>query len=116
MIVTVSLAAATICFLGQCHPALVGDQTPPGIYSLKPRRVLSPGYGGEVLKFDERPDAILSIHRLWLGRPAERREDRIASPSADDRRAVTRGCINVAPAVYDRLRACCSAATLVIQP
>ena len=114
MIVEVKLAAALICFSGGCHPVLVGKDTPVGRYDLARRIVLSEGYGGDVLMFSEDARGILAIHRVWKGRPKERRERRISSARAVDRRGVTAGCINVTPEVYDALTDCCSTGTLVI--
>jgi hypothetical protein len=100
----VSLAAATICFQGKCYPALVGRDTPLGMYELHKRITDSPGYGGDVLQFFETPNYVYAIHRLWLLRPAEHRAERISSSNPADRREVTGGCINVSPAVYDQLQ------------
>jgi len=115
MTVVVSLALATICFLGQCHPALVGETTPQGEYRLSQRRVVSPGYGGDVLSFKENSTDLFAIHRLWTGAPAQRRAERLASPLAARRRGVTGGCINVSPEIYDQLVDCCSTSELVIR-
>ncbi|WP_165321271.1 murein L,D-transpeptidase [Rhizorhabdus phycosphaerae] len=115
MTVVVSLGLASICFLGQCHPALVGAATPAGHYRLRQRIVVSPGYGGDVLSFEEGDSTIFAIHRIWLGSPREQRPERLASPQAARRRDVTDGCINVAADVYDKLVDCCADAQLVIE-
>lgn len=44
--------------------------------------------------------AALSLHRVVKGKPAERRAQRLASPTADDNR-ISYGCINVPAAFYD---------------
>ena len=63
------------------------------------------GYGpsidaGRVLWVDY--DSAVSIHPTATGVPAERRVERLASPSPDDNR-VTHGCINVAPEFYEQV-------------
>jgi len=113
--VFVSLGLASICFLGQCHPALVGAATPPGNYQLRQRIVMSPGYGGDVLSFQEGDSTILAIHRIWLESPREHRPEKLASTQAARRRGVTDGCINVAANVYDMLVDCCADAQLVVE-
>ena len=115
MSVVVSLSLATICFLGQCYPALVGSTTPPGHYQLAQRFVVSPGYGGDVLVFKEEPTDLLAIHRLWLGAPRQQRPQRLASKEAAQRRGITGGCINIAPEIYAKLVDCCSRSELLVQ-
>lgn len=100
----VSLTAATICFAGQCHHALVGKDTPTGHFPLVKRAVQAQGYGGDVMQFKETDKYIYAVHRVWLGNPAQRRLERLRGPVAG-RRNVTGGCINVAPEVYDALGA-----------
>jgi len=56
--------------------------------------------GGRVLWVDY--DSAVSIHALSNGVPAERRAERLASPSPDDNR-VTHGCINVSPEFFERI-------------
>ena len=102
MTVLVSLNLAVICFMGQCHPALVGASTPPGEYRLRQRLVASPGYGGDVLVFREDPTELFAILRVWTGVPAALRVQRLRADSASARQGVTQGCINIAPDVYDR--------------
>lgn len=115
MSVVVSLSLATICFVGQCYPALVGSATPPGHYQLSHRFVVSPGYGGDVLAFKEEPDDLFAIHRVWLGAPREQRLQRLQSTQVARRRGVTGGCINIAPETYAKLVDCCSRADLVVE-
>lgn len=113
-IVEVFLAKAIICFSGVCHPVLIGENTKPGEYQLVQRYVLSEGYGGDVLKYDEDKTFVWSIHRVWTLNPKERRRERLLGP-ASERRYVSNGCINVDEAVYESLVDCCSNAKLVIR-
>lgn len=115
MSVVVHLGLATICFLNQCYPALVGETTPPGHFRLTQRLVVSPGYGGDVLVFKEGKTDVFAIHRVWTGLPAQRRVQRLASDRTALRRNVTGGCVNVAPAIYDKLVDCCRGSDLIIE-
>lgn len=118
MSVIVSLSLATICFTYagevECHPMLYGKETKPGTYQIARRYVMTPGYGGDVLQFNESQTAIDAIHRTYQGNPAQRRNQRLASPNPEVR-MITNGCINIAPEVYDRLVDCCSSDTLTIE-
>lgn len=94
----------------------IGDHTAPGIAGLALREIpgrdrTTPagrfvgGFGpsidaGRVLWVDY--DSAVSIHPMSTGAPAERRAERLASPSPDDNR-VTHGCINVSPDFYDEI-------------
>ena len=94
----------------------VGDHTAPGIAGLALREIpgrdrTTPagrfvgGFGpsidaGRVLWVDY--DAAVSIHPTATGVPAERRVERLESPSPDDNR-ITHGCINVAPDFYEEV-------------
>ena len=94
----------------------VGDHTAPGIAGLALREIpgrdrTTPagrfvgGFGpsidaGRVLWVDY--DAAVSIHPTATGVPAERRAERLASPSPDDNR-ITHGCINVSPGFYEEI-------------
>jgi hypothetical protein len=107
--VVVSLGLATICFSGQCHPALIGQQTPTGVFPLMHARVLDPAYGGDVLAYARRSDGRpLAIHRVWLEQPKQRRLDRLRSTAIADRQGITAGCINVMPEIYQQLVDCCA--------
>jgi hypothetical protein len=55
---------------------------------------------GRVLWVDY--DSAVSLHPMTTGVPAERRAERLASPSPKDNR-VTHGCINVSPEFYERI-------------
>lgn len=92
----------------------IGDHTAPGVAGLALREIpgrdrTTPagrfvgGFGpsidaGRVLWVDY--DSAVSIHPTAAGVPAERRAERLASPSPDDNR-VTHGCINVSPEFYE---------------
>lgn len=92
----------------------VGDHSAPGIAGLALREIpgrdrTTPagrfvgGFGpstdaGRVLWVDY--DSAVSMHPTATGVPAEKRAERLASPSPDDNR-VTHGCINVQPEFYD---------------
>ena len=94
----------------------VGDHTAPGVAGLALREIpgrdrTTPagrfvgGYGpsidaGRVLWVDY--ESAVSIHPTATGVPAEKRPERLASPSPDDNR-VTHGCINVSPAFYEQV-------------
>lgn len=94
----------------------IGDHTAPGIAGLALREIpgrdrTTPagrfvgGFGpsidaGRVLWVDY--DSAVSIHPTATGVPAERRAERLASPSPDDNR-ITHGCINVSPDFYERI-------------
>lgn len=114
--VVVSIALATICFAGQCYPILVGTDTPVGEFRMNQRITSQPGYGGDVLQFKETSDSWYAIHRVWTLKPEEQRAKRLASPDPADRRTITKGCINVTPEVYEKLRGCCSREVLIVTP
>lgn len=94
----------------------VGDHSAPGIAGLALREIpgrdrTTPagrfvgGFGpsidaGRVLWVDY--DSAVSIHPTATGVPAERRVQRLASPSPDDNR-ITHGCINVSPEFYEQV-------------
>jgi len=114
-VVVVDLALATICFLGQCHPALVGDDTPTGVFTLQLQATAAAGYGGDLLVFQEDRHSVWAIHRVIAGRPGERRLERLRSGRPEQRRGITLGCINVMPQVYRELVRCCDGDALVVQ-
>jgi hypothetical protein len=94
----------------------IGDHTAPGVAGLALREIpgrdrTTPagrfvgGFGpsidaGRVLWVDY--DSAVSIHPTATGVKAERRPQRLASPSPDDNR-ITHGCINVSPAFYEQV-------------
>lgn len=124
--IIVNIALATLCIVyppdeltletqpQQCYPVLVGEDTPRGEYELSHRLVESPGYGGDVLQFKEDELEVFAIHRVWLLRPQEKREERLKRLDPRQRR-ITKGCVNVDPEVYEKLVDCCSTSTLTIQ-
>ncbi len=112
--VTVYLAKALICFSSMCHPVLIGEDTRPGTYPLHHIYVSQPGYGGDVIMYSRKGKLILSIHRVWEGKPSEKRRERLHGPT-EKRKGITKGCINVDETVYDALVDCCSVGTLEIK-
>lgn len=94
----------------------IGDHSAPGVAGLALQEIpgrdrTTPagrfigGFGpsidaGRVLWVDY--DSAVSIHPIATGVPAEKRAERLASPSPDDNR-VTHGCINVSPEFYERI-------------
>jgi hypothetical protein len=111
--VVVSLSLATICFLGQCHHALVGRDTPKGVFHLEHMATNQKGYGGDILMYDQNKTYAWAIHRLWLEDPQQHRRERIESDNPQER-VITMGCINVNVNVYKELVSCCSSDTLKI--
>lgn len=119
-------AAAQVLVFGRdgklrgAAPALfgsaIGDHTAPGVAGLALREIpgadrTTPagrfvgGFGpsidaGRVLWVDY--DSAVSIHPTATDVPAERRAQRLASPSPKDNR-ITHGCINVAPDFYEQV-------------
>lgn len=105
--VVVNLSLATMCFLGQCHPVLIGEGTPTGVFPLQRSTTTDAGYGGTVIAYAVRDNGrTLSIHRPWLGKPSQRRLERLKSPNPRDRQGVSAGCINAESWVFDALWAC----------
>ncbi len=92
----------------------VGDHSAPGVAGLALREIpgrdrTTPagrfvgGFGpsidaGRVLWVDY--DSAVSMHPTATGVPAEKRPERLASPTPDDNR-ITHGCINVEPGFYE---------------
>ena len=103
MTIVVYLASALLCIGGHCYPALIGNDTPTGNFPLVRRYVTAIGYGGDVMQYAETDRDLLAIHRVWLGNPREHRAERLASADPAQRRAVTHGCINVMPEVYEQI-------------
>lgn len=117
--IVVDLALAVVCFTfqgqDQCHPALVGMNTPKGQFSLVQRLTDEPGYGGDVLQFHETQSEVFALHRVWELIPSERRRERLSSPVPAKRQNVTAGCINVSHEVYEIIARCCINQPLVIR-
>ncbi|MBB1059771.1 hypothetical protein H4F98_04210 [Lysobacter spongiae] len=94
----------------------VGDHSAPGVAGLALREIpgrdrTTPagryvgGFGpsidaGRVLWVDY--DSAVSMHPTATGVPAEKRPERLASPTPDDNR-ITHGCINVEPGFYEHI-------------
>lgn len=111
--VEIFLSKALICFAATCYPMLYGDTTPLGTFQLIIRETADPGYGGDVLQFDETPTLVLAIHRLYLLNPKQKRPQRMLSNNPKDHK-ITNGCINVDSIVYESLKSCCSNSTVKI--
>ena len=103
--VIVDTQKAELCFADtkDCHAVLIGKTTPKGTFPLRIYATEKAGYGGEIIGFKKEGDFMFALHRVWLGKPAERRLERIASHNVADR-IMTNGCINVQDEVYERLR------------
>ena len=69
--------------------------TPAGRFVAEPGRNM---LGEDVVWIDY--DAAVSMHRVRLTNPAERRLERLATPTADDNR-ISYGCINVPVTFYE---------------
>ena len=115
--IVVSLSAATICFLSQCHPVLVGRETPTGVFPLQHVKVTDPYYAedpysreiGDGLAFAKDEKGVpFMVHRVYLGKPSQERDKRIASPIVSYRKNITDGCVNVSRPVFRSLLDCCS--------
>lgn len=106
--ILVDVAAAVICFAEVCHPALVGKATPRGEFTAQHVTTKLPGYGGDVVVFHEDALYRFAIHRTWRGR-----ERLYAAPAGN--RVVTNGCVNVEPAVYAAIVACCSGEKVIVR-
>lgn len=107
--IEVLVAAAMICFGEECHPALVGPDTPRGSFQTRLEATRLRGYGGDILTFHEDGAGRYAIHRTWQGR------ERLYDAPPARRRVATKGCINVTPAVYARLVECCASSPVVIR-
>lgn len=107
--VEVILTAASICFGGECYPALIGQSTPKGEYTLNLYRIRDPRFGGTVLEFLRVGDEAFSVHRTWPGR------EKMYSLPEEKRRNISQGCVNVDPQVYQKLVACCVGTPIVIK-
>ena len=114
MDIVVHIGAALLCFAQQCHPVLIGNDTPVGEFVIRQRIVSDPLYGGSVLQFTETEDTVYAIHKIWNGRPKEKRFDRIKSKNPKDLH-ITHGCINVDESVYNELVNNYQGSRLVIQ-
>ena len=101
--ITLSLATALLCFApSDCVPVLVGKKTPTGVFAMQQYRTDKPGFGGDVVVFDETPKLAFALHRVWTLKPQEKRVERLRGGTAG-RLNVTNGCVNLLPEHYDRL-------------
>lgn len=107
-----SLLGATPVLLGLA----TGDIAPPGIgdrplSAIRPHERITPSgryvaslgenlTGGSILWIDY--DGALSLHPVVTGRAADRRLQRLASPTTDDNR-ISYGCVNVPVAFYHQI-------------
>lgn len=112
--VIVDITLSLICFMGQCHHALIGNDTPKGEFTLAQVLTKDPGYSGDVLMFDIIDDEMFAIHRVWLLRPQEKRRWRL-NQNDPKLRKITKGCVNVDEEVYKELVDCCSNDKLLIR-
>jgi hypothetical protein len=79
--------------------------TPEGTFNLE--LLIHPDYdrwyGGSLIVFEYRnPTLALAIHITYQGNPAERRDQRLATPTPDDNN-ISNGCINVPIDFYNQL-------------
>ena len=113
--VTVFIAKALICFANVCHPALVGENTTPGTYDMSVLYTEQPGYGGDVLMYDQDERSWSAIHSTYTLDPRRRREELYYGTNAAQR-TVTAGCVNVEPEIYQDLRVNHRQRKLIIHP
>ena len=97
--ITVDTQTATACIQDDCYPVLVGKNTPKGTYGLNLSTTPDPLYKGSVLAFKRDSTGTYAIHRVWNGKPSERRNQRLAGVVTE--RLITNGCVNVSDEVYD---------------
>ena len=97
--IVVDVQSATACIQEDCYPVLVGKNTPKGTYGLNLSTTPDPLYKGSVLAFKSDSTGTYAIHRVWNGKPSERRNERLKGTVSD--RLITNGCINVSSEVYD---------------
>ncbi|MBC7801940.1 MAG: L,D-transpeptidase [Gemmatimonadaceae bacterium] len=106
------LIAATPALLGYAQ----GDDSVPGIgerpiEAVRPEERTTPAgrfvasvgrnlQGEDVVWVDY--DAAVSMHRLRLNTPSERRAERLASPTAEDNR-ISYGCVNLPVAFFEQV-------------
>ena len=97
--IVVDVQSATACIQDECYPVLIGKNTPKGTYGLKLATTTEPHYKGSVLVFKEDTKGTYAIHRVWNGKPSERRNERLKGTVSD--RLITNGCINVSDDTYE---------------
>ena len=97
--IVVDVQSATACIQDDCYPVLVGKNTPKGTYGLNLSTTPDPLYKGSVLAFKSDSAGTYAIHRVWNGKPSERRNQRLAGVVTE--RLITNGCVNVSDEDYD---------------
>ena len=97
--IIVDTQTATACIQDDCYPVLVGKNTPKGTYGLNLSTTPDPLYKGSVLAFKSDSTGTYAIHRVWDGKPSERRNERLKGTVSD--RLITNGCINVSDDTYE---------------
>ena len=97
--IIVDTQTATACIQDDCYPVLVGKNTPKGTYGLNLSPTPDPLYKGSVLAFKSDSTGTYAIHRVWNGKPSERRNERLKGTVSD--RLITNGCINVSDDTYE---------------
>ena len=97
--IIVDTQTATACIQDDCFPVLVGKNTPKGTYGLNLSTTSDPLYKGSVLAFKSDSTGTYAIHRVWNGKPSERRNERLKGTVSD--RLITNGCINVSDDTYE---------------
>ena len=97
--IVVDIQSATACIQKTCYPVLIGKTTPKGTFGLNLSTTPDPLYKGSVLAFKSDSAGTYAIHRVWNGKPSERRNQRLKGTVSD--RLITNGCINVSDEVYD---------------
>ena len=97
--IIVDTQTATACIQDECYPVLVGKNTPKGTYGLNLSTTPDPLYKGSVLAFKSDSTGTYAIHRVWNGKPSERRNERLKGTVSD--RLITNGCINVSDDTYE---------------
>lgn len=112
--VIVDLMLALICFNGNCHPVLIGENTPKGEFQLVHKLTDQPGYDGHVLEFLETSKISYAVHKVFLLDKEQHRDKRIKSIEVKDR-IITDGCINVTEEVFNELVSCCESDKIKIE-
>ena len=97
--IVVDIQSATACIQDECYPVLIGKNTPKGTYGLNLSTTPDPLYKGSVLAFKSDSTGTYAIHRVWNGKPSERRNERLKGTVSD--RLITNGCINVSDDTYE---------------
>lgn len=99
--VLVMLSQAMLCLGGDCHPVLVGTNTPTGSYIAIKTGIDDPLYDYKFTVFaKDTKGNHYGIHPVWKGEP---RRSKIIKYGTDASRIMTKGCINVESDVYDSL-------------